>query len=665
MTATSSSRNQPRSPPSSAELAGDLQWSLNHDLTFPMTRLAQTFNSCFDRDSLRTGMVRRAIACGQAYCNLRLVSRATGRHTSESQYLPGMHGYFWNGAAQHEDPGHVTELLNVIQIIHEWPRLTKDIGVGGLKYLQWAFHVIPSLDRTVRFGSVQKAVEHFLDQIHEVVESMPGLDQSTFASYLCCINSFLSPVDPRIMAQTDKGLSHFQNMLMIQLFKNLQGAPLDNFVIARIIQTTAQLGEGISVHRPRFWLQGKARLGLMRELFQFCDGLPRERGWLDAVVAATALVRLERLSELDSFQKKVLIKTTSSEAQVGWIYDALQSVQRQFEGKPESAESYTIAMDSLMQALTCSGGFGTRRRPSLECLQIILDTLFLRGKISGTAFLVLYSAQRWFLDPDLLPIFKKTSVWHQLGHIAFKYPHIFAWRYFEIGANISSIPSWQPVIHRDLTTWISFFLGDPWGKHGHSREKFLAVISNVWVPDLDEQYDFADETEKSWALALKALSSLWRTFEFTTTNCNTHYFIRLARCTISTALQVQYRIPFWELAQEQEGRKQFNFRRECRAIFASELGNALILAARNARRAIAASSITGLEEARLARLTRLLRTFAHKVGTEFESNVDGEVHIGRKKSPYKDWQGLKDYFMEELDALEASLDGSQQVTQDW
>jgi hypothetical protein len=65
--------------------------------------------------------------------------------------------------------------------------------------IKWALHVIPSLEPL--FISLQAEVQYFLNQFPE---NVPSLDLPSFTNYLCCVTSLLSPVEPRLMVQTDK-----------------------------------------------------------------------------------------------------------------------------------------------------------------------------------------------------------------------------------------------------------------------------------------------------------------------------------------------------------------------------------------------------------------------------------------------------------------------------
>ncbi|KAJ7479699.1 hypothetical protein FB451DRAFT_164027 [Mycena latifolia] len=181
-----------------AEMANDLQWQLDTDLTSPMVRLLDIFTSCFEfvikgstvLSKIRTGMERRAFTCGRAFCSLRLVARASGH--SEIQFRTAA---FPRLSLESEDVFH--QVRNVVEIITEWPIVHLD-SISSAE-LQWALHIIPSLRSS---GPVENILDLFLDQFQP--NYITRLDSWSFANYLCCVNSFFSPTSPRVMTRLDK-----------------------------------------------------------------------------------------------------------------------------------------------------------------------------------------------------------------------------------------------------------------------------------------------------------------------------------------------------------------------------------------------------------------------------------------------------------------------------
>jgi hypothetical protein len=188
-----------------AELAVDLQWPLDLDLTSAIMCLDELFHSCFDFDfthsrvKLRMEMADRAIKCGRACCSLRSIVQAPGPRF----YSPLPWSSHWRDwVLEHNenvDPLHLKQLSTVIQ----YYRKSSDADPGDLMSSdKWAFHTLASLDPDYCIALGQKGLELFLDTLH--VEKIPSLEESMFTDYLCCINSFLAPVNLRMLVEVDK-----------------------------------------------------------------------------------------------------------------------------------------------------------------------------------------------------------------------------------------------------------------------------------------------------------------------------------------------------------------------------------------------------------------------------------------------------------------------------
>jgi hypothetical protein len=133
--------------------------------------------------------------CGRALCSLNNIAEASGQHVDSGWY---------RALIEYDkdiDPQRWTQLSTVIQILKRWARAVDEPG-DLMSTDEWAFHTFASLDTDHRITLGQKGLEHFLDTLH--VDKIVGLDESTFTDYLCCINSFLGPMDPRIMVEVDK-----------------------------------------------------------------------------------------------------------------------------------------------------------------------------------------------------------------------------------------------------------------------------------------------------------------------------------------------------------------------------------------------------------------------------------------------------------------------------
>ncbi|KAJ7930136.1 hypothetical protein B0H13DRAFT_916104 [Mycena leptocephala] len=156
--------------------------------------------------------------------------------------------------------------------------------------IKWALHVIPSLEH--RFISLQAVMQYFLDQFPE---NVPSLDLPSFTNYLCCVNSLLSPVEPRLMVQTNK--SSFRDLLMTQLFERLLDSTLDPLVIARIIKLTAKLAPKLTGERRGFIDLVK----LIKQTSRFLQHISTDGGWLDVAVSATQLTRVDDVTEFRTY----------------------------------------------------------------------------------------------------------------------------------------------------------------------------------------------------------------------------------------------------------------------------------------------------------------------------------------------------------------------------
>ncbi|KAJ7758932.1 hypothetical protein DFH07DRAFT_772279 [Mycena maculata] len=324
------------------------------------------------------------------------------------------------------------------------------------------------------------------------------VDQSAFIDYICCLNSFFGTLSPRVLAQQDKlGL---RNKLMVQLIKILQTKPFGTPAIVRIVNTTSELWKGIVGQRDPW------SLNVMREMSVFCGGFPREAGWLEVMVSATTLIGFEQDVEVLEHLRRQGSNEAGGESQnVEWTYLALERTQQSW-GDPDKWDADAMAAcNGLVQALLYSGRLA--EAPPLQSLRVILQLL--SAPESGT----------WLQNPHLQPIMHEYSVWPRLGHIALTYQDQLGRRYMALGANISTIAAWRPVVYQDLPTWIDVFSGQEGAKlDTNPRGEFCKVVRNIWAPEVDphahDKYDYANETERSWALALMVLCNVWAEFAF-------------------------------------------------------------------------------------------------------------------------------------------------------
>jgi hypothetical protein len=194
-----------------SEIAVDLQWSLKIDLTTAMSRLSNAFDSCFD-DSLagneisfkiRARMAYRVSRYGGAYCWLKAVS---GRDAREPWRIPLLS--FGNPFLHPEgdEAVHFPQLSNLRTIMQGWNmykpdrtslRLDWDDPLGVHLALRTFLSVKPHIAQ-----SLEGDLEHFLDQFP--LDKIKILESSDFVNFLCCLTSFFTPVDPRVIGRLNK-----------------------------------------------------------------------------------------------------------------------------------------------------------------------------------------------------------------------------------------------------------------------------------------------------------------------------------------------------------------------------------------------------------------------------------------------------------------------------
>ncbi|KAF7336328.1 hypothetical protein MVEN_02181200 [Mycena venus] len=627
-----------------AEIAVDLQWPLDLVLTAPMARLASSFNACFDQHvwppSIRDGMAPRAISYGRAYCLLRHIARVSTNAPPIPDVCPCAANHIRK--TDNDDPVQFSHLLNVLRMIEE------DLVLDWEDPLttRLVLHTSSWDNQYWEVGISQGPLEHFLDQC--LGGRMTNIDKSIFANYLFRVTCFLAPPTPGMIGQVDK--IDFEPILLEKLFHTLQAAPLEDGVVARIVNATAQLANNLP---ERNTLNGSTVL----EVIQFCENFHGLGGSADVLVSAATLVNLV---DLETFVLDWRAGDPFYIVQdVDWIYVAMAHVQRLWEEKMAGAQlnqwdtNTILAVGSLLQLLANSTAPSS---PPLPAFNVILQALSSSGDISSTAFLILYRAQTWFLDADLKPRMLQWNVWAHLGRVSLQ----FASRinltdlYIQIGENIADTAGWKLSMRQELPTWIeAYSTADEWSQKQHLTAKFSSVIRKIWLPEFDK---LSDEDEESWVLALSALSHVWWEIRFTD-GPDWQRFVQLTRCTISASLQTRY---VWGKS----------IAITTRTTFSSPLGTALTQAAADARWALSGPTEHSMEnplpfyplvETRtdeetqaLGRVADFLEALGQKIGTEFEQK-SGQILLGGSLKRYNDWKELKKYFMAELDSLERVL----------
>ncbi|KAF7346669.1 hypothetical protein MSAN_01804500 [Mycena sanguinolenta] len=650
-----------------AEMAVDLQWPLDpnlRDTETVMTRLAEIVHLCFDfpTTKVRDNMARLAITCGRLYCSLRLLLRAANVHVES----PVQHRLLLDIYMQTEFDTNDAELENVLHILKEWPHWIKEPDKSSPS-TKWALHIIPSLKSI----SLQDKVEHLLDHIEDDV---PSLDLPSFANYLCCLNSLFAPTDPRLLVQMDK--TDFRGILMTQLFDALLDSLLvvDTSVIARIIDTTAQLTKNlVGPTRSSF----HDDCSLVREILRFCNTFPRVQGWLDVVVSAAKVFRVDDATDLQEIhalaEPSILTPSTKEEAaNVRWIYTALEHVHKSWQDRNGRTQNYRnwdteTARDigALLKILACSGILP--ESPPVDSLRIILRALSASTDLAFSAFLVLKQGQTWLLDPNLQPTMHNSFMLDHLGRVVLDCKRSFPSSdflpvvrpYIKMMKHLSLRPEWRPLLPiTGLPTWMTIFSDDVF----LGRMKALtALIRNVWVSKLDQDLQFTYESEECLAFALTALSDAWYTYDFGTTHTPKKFF-QLIHSTISTALYSENR---WN-AQEVTYYSTQGLPPTLMAIFCSRLCNSLSQAAVNAHRAIPNNNAgfydeeTFPKEHVFGRMAKLLQALAGRLRTEFSSGAAKVQVKGRDRDV---WWSLRRNLETMVDTFEKDLGSEPLVEQ--
>jgi hypothetical protein len=277
------------------------------------------------------------------------------------------------------------------------------------------------------------------------------------------------------------------------------------------------------------------------------------------------------------------------------------------------------------------------------------------GDVCFSALLVFHQAPAWFFDPYTQEITQKFCLWPELGRVAVKYPELAGERYIALSETVANIQAWRQIIHNDLASPISVFSAPGWGKNSISRKTFNSLLLKIWVLDLPD-HKFTDDTDKSFALALTALSKAWDIFQLTDPAA-IHEALPLVRCTLSASLRVEYFHPYSSVNRHVKRSITPSFR----TLFSCRLGQSLIKAAETARKAIhipdhgfsvACSQSPIPKELYLPKLADIMETLGQEVGNKFEPG-SGTLELGGSVKEYNNWSALGSCFREEIDALEA------------
>jgi hypothetical protein len=189
------------------------------------------------------------------------------------------------------------------------------------------------------------------------------------------------------------------------------------------------------------------------------------------------------------------------------------------------------------------------------------------------------------------------------------------------------------------------------GMFESSRENFLFVIRNIWLRDFDDRVVFTDDTEKCSVMAITALANAWDIFSWSSAS-QIHEAVRLARCTVSAALHVDYFNPARHRSYDFKQTPMTPGRRTIAPRLAKSLGDT----ANRARDAIVDPDLVESNESgRLTVFVELLEVLSHTIGSQLESN-GGEITLRGSKKPYNDWEALRKILTLELDTLDPAED---------
>ncbi|KAJ7217303.1 hypothetical protein GGX14DRAFT_440978 [Mycena pura] len=607
-----------------AEMAVDLQWPLNLDLTLSMNRLNETFIYWLNSEQkIQEGMVHP-----KAYHEL--VARASGQIPHRS-YLA-------------RTKEHSPDLLNVIEVYRDWPDVFNASVTS--RVVKWALRTIPSsLEQKQNLGgSFQRTMEYLLNQF--TLENMQTLDEEDVCNYLCCLNTFLSPCDPRIMIQKSK--KAFKVVLMTQLFKNLQTAKIDPALVASILKTTSDL-LNMAGSETQYGLTTRQVKSLVIQISQFCSALPQQDGWFDLVVSAAMFARNENIGFSDFTEEQF---DELEPHNVQWIYSTLEHVQTVWATLDlEKWDTRTsTAVDGLL-ALLAWHPLSLSNRPSEECLKIITQALSTDGSSARCAFFILTHAHSWFLDPQFQSVLQSSTVWTHIASVVLNhYGKIFLSGYFELWVYLATISEWKPILFHKLSVWIAVFSRviiweEEW------LTKCNTIIRTLWVADVNDCHQSLDKYEQIWALAITALTKAWEAFKFSASSA-VYDFVRLTRGTVSVTLLFQYCLAPAIILTDISSDLRYHL--------LPEIGKVLIQAAQSAMQTMSDNSeqvqghlIVEGNENTLTRAAELLRTLGQVISTKFEPG--SEVQLGGMAKKCKDWDDLKNVFRTEIASIESSL----------
>ncbi|KAJ7238417.1 hypothetical protein C8J57DRAFT_1246491 [Mycena rebaudengoi] len=349
--------------------------------------------------------------------------------------------------------------------------------------------------------------------------------------------------------------------------------------------------------------------------YMFCSSLVQHDGWID--VAATALSLGEQKSAVPH--------------DVTWIYTALEEIDSSRNGiESQWDDTLNQTVLQLLRALNDASKFP---KPSKRVLRVVIDALTAAPPISAQAFKLLDQAHNWFTEADT---------------------KVMGWSYIDGGARLSIFPDWNLYMRRDLPQWITvYFITGGHQGYERLRSNYVFVLSLMWGGNYSGEYDFMNNSERTWAVTLISLSNVWESFNFSDYQVLPNLY-RLAKCTISTALEAHYvHLPDFH-GEHVSIMISANFR----AIFCTRLGDALSQAAINAKNARSDEQVqnephssTGTQGTRHRQLLEGAGRILEEMGQALTSEPD--VHGEQAEKWY--WDTLRTKFEKEIRVLEESM----------
>ncbi|KAJ7805959.1 hypothetical protein B0H13DRAFT_1929859 [Mycena leptocephala] len=496
-----------------AEMAVTMQWPRNMDITPQLHRFYDAFLSCFKHRILmqgpvilykiREGIATQAIHLGKAYCVLRWILK-------EKESSAGQHRFQWSGS-DIRDP----ELKNVVRILEGRPLVIK----------KWALQAIPLIPHWhPNLGTHRKALQLFLRKFDD--EILPTLDPSSFADYLFCLGSFLSPIKTNDMVWMDK--SEVQLELLKFLFDSLREQlkkQLSVDTTIKIMDLTGQFAkDGLNV-----WNHANKYQDRQIIVNDFCSSLPQLDNWAGIVLSTV------HLAEQYNYKEK---KPCGGD--YSWVYKALESVKHSPEIYKWDSSKTLLGVEGLFKALLHYDA-----PPSKDHVNLLLHGLSMTGDISSTAASLLLREimEEWFKDDELRPILQENSMWASLVQACSKNPATLdTERVLEIGNILADTPSWHAYIHNELPSWIAIFFPTvpkvipKWSL----SKKYISVLDRVGKPN-PGGYEFIQDPEmreKVLGLTFVTLSKLWEDFGVAASSPDS--YISMLRCTNRAVLRNKY-----------------------------------------------------------------------------------------------------------------------------